>query len=175
MIYADATEYIALSRAFRRLPGDIKAKAFARAGRRVTQQARTQYLRRASPRLKLTQKVIKDLTTARFNAGGNTSEVIVKSGWIPLAKLSATQTSRGVYVRPRGSYRHAFLATMASGHRGVFMRKGAARLPIRELFGPNPAHDITNNDRVYLEVLAEVIEEKLAPRVLHETEQLLPD
>ncbi len=30
--------------------------------------------------------------------------------------------------------RSAFVATMRSGHTGVFLRKGAARLPIRELF-----------------------------------------
>jgi DNA-binding transcriptional LysR family regulator len=174
MIIADAAEYLALSRAIRKLPDEIKAKAFARAGRRVTQMARTRYIRRAAPRLKLSQKVIRELTTARFNAGGNTSEVVVRSGWIPLHKLGATQTSKGVRVRLRGSYRSAFIAGMKSGHVGVMMRQGAARLPIRELFGPNPAHDITNNDQVYLELIAEVIEEALAPRVLHEIGRLLP-
>ncbi len=155
MLHADASEFLALSRAIRKLPEDIKAKAFARAGRRVTQMARTAYLKRAAPRLKLPQKTIRDLTTARFNAGGNTSEVVVRSGWIPLAKLGATQTATGVRVRLRGSYRSAFLAGMDSGHVGVMKRVGTARLPIRELFGPNPAHDITNNDAVYLAVLAE--------------------
>lgn len=174
MIIADASEYLALSRAIRKLPGEIRAKAFARAGRRVTQMARTAYVKRAAPRLKLSQKTIRDLTTARFNAGGNTSDVVVRSGWIPLAKLGATQTSKGVRVRLRGSYRHAFIASMASGHTGVMMRVGKERLPIRELFGPNPAHDITNNDAVYLAVLAEVIDKAMAPRVLHEIDRLLP-
>jgi hypothetical protein len=156
------------------LPGDIRDKAFARAGKRVTDMARTRYIKRAAPRLKLAQKVIRDKTTARFNAGGNTSDVVVRSGWIPLAKLGARQTGKGVTVNLRGSYRSAFLAGMASGHKGVMMREGAARLPIRELFGPNPAHDITNNDAVYLSLLAEVIDEALAPRVLHEIDRLLP-
>jgi hypothetical protein len=31
----------------------------------------------------------------------------------------------------------AFLATVGAGHRGVFVRKGTSRLPIRELFGPS--------------------------------------
>ncbi|MEO3997194.1 phage tail protein [Mesorhizobium sp. CAU 1732] len=174
MMIADAAEYLALSRAIRKLPGEIRAKAFARAGRRVTQMARTRYLKRAAPRLKLPQRVIREKTTARFNAGGNTSEVVVKSGWIPLHKLGATQTRSGVRVRLRGSYKSAFIAQMKSGHVGVMMREGAARLPIRELFGPNPAHDITNNDAVYLELLAEVIDEAMAPRVLHEIDRLLP-
>ncbi len=174
MIVADAAEYLALSRAIWKLPGEIQAKAFARAGSRVVKQARTAYLRRAAPRLKLPQKVIREKTTAKFNAGGSTAEVVVRSGWIPLAKLGASQTRKGVRVRSRGSYRHAFMAQMASGHVGVMMRTSARRLPIRELFGPNPAHDITNNDDVYLAVLAEVIDEALAPRVLHELNRLLP-
>lgn len=174
MIVADASEYLALSRAIRKLPGEIRAKAFARAGGRVLQMARTAYVRRAAPRLDLPQKVIRERTTARFNAGGNTADVIVRSNWIPLYKLGATQTSKGVRVRLRGSYRHAFIARMNSGHVGVMMRTGAARLPIRELFGPNPAHDITNNDAVYLAVLAEVMDQHMAPRVLHEIDRLLP-
>lgn len=174
MIIADASEYLALSRAIRKLPGEIRAKAFARAGRRVTEMARAAYLKRAAPRLKLPQKVIRERTTARFNAGGNTSDIVVRSGWIPLHKLGATQTSKGVRVKLRGSFRSAFIAQMKSGHRGVMMREGSSRLPIRELFGPNPAHDITNNDAVYLELLAEVIDEALAPRVLHELDRILP-
>lgn len=173
-IIVDASEYLALSRAIRKLPDEIKAKAFARAGKRVTEMARTRYLKRAAPRLSLPQKLIRERTTARFNAGGNTSDVIVRSGWIPLSKLGATQTKSGVRVKLRGSYKHAFLATMNSGHRGVMMRTGAGRFPIRELFGPNPAHDITNNDAVYLDLLAEVIDEAMAPRVLHEISRLLP-
>lgn len=179
MIELDATEYLALSRAIRKLPGEISAKAFARAGQRVTQMARTEYVKRSAPRLDLPKKAIRELTTARFNAGGNTSEVVVRSGWIPLYKLGATQTSKGVRVRLRGSYRHAFLAKMASGHRGVFLRVPGTRMggknkeQIRELFGPNPAHDITNNEAIYMAVLAEVIDKALAPRVLHEIDRLL--
>ncbi len=42
--------------------------------------------------------------------------------------------------RSRGRYPDAFIATMTSGHRGVFRRKSLGRLPIRELFGPSVAH-----------------------------------
>ncbi len=174
MIIANAEEYLALSRAIRKLPGEIRAKAFARAGRRVVEMARTRYVKRAAPRLDLPQSVIREKTTARFNAGGNTADVVIRSDWIPLFKLGATQTSKGVRVRLRGSYRHAFIAKMKSGHVGVMMRTGPDRLPIRELFGPNPAHDVTNNDQVYLAVLAEVMDEAMAPRVLHEIGNLLP-
>ena len=174
MLEVDASAFTALSRAIGKLPTEIKAKAFARAGRRVTEMARTRLIRRQAPRIKVPQKLLRELTTARFNAGGNTSDIVVRSGWIQLYKLGATQTSKGVRVRLRGSYRHAFIAGMKSGHKGVMRRSGAARLPIRELFGPNPAHDITNNDQVYLAFVAEVVEEVLAPRVLHEIGRILP-
>jgi len=47
---------------------------------------------------------------------------------------------RGVRARLKGGagrYPHAFLATMASGHRGVFQRSKTGRLPIGELHGPS--------------------------------------
>lgn len=174
MIQADTSDFVHLSRAIGRLPGEIKAKAFARAGRRVVDMARTRIVRRSAERVDLPQKVIRERTTAMFNAGGNTADVVMKSNWIPLYKLGAVQGSKGVRVRLRGSYKSAFIATMKSGHTGVMKREGAARLPIRELFGPNPAHDVTNNDGEYLKVLAEIIEQHMAPRVLHELDRLLP-
>lgn len=46
------------------------------------------------------------------------------------------------YRLERGRERnpHAFIATMRSGHRGVFMRLGRTRLPITELHGPSLGH-----------------------------------
>jgi hypothetical protein len=174
MFDADASDFVHLSRAIARLPEDIKVKAMARAMRRVTDTARSRLIKRQAPRIKLPAGVIRKLTTAHFNAGGNTQEVIVRSGWQPLYKLGATQTAKGVNVRLRGSYRHAFLATMSSGHRGVFLRQGMKSTPIRELFGPNPAHDITNNEEVYLPLVAEVVQDVLLPRFLHELGRILP-
>ena len=56
---------------------------------------------------------------------------------IALASFGARQTRRGVTYRlkkagGRNLVKGAFLATMRSGHRGVFVRKGKARLPIAE-------------------------------------------
>jgi hypothetical protein len=169
----DASDFVQLSRAIGRLPGEIKAKALARAMRRVTDTARSRVVKRSAERIDIPQNLVREKTTAMFNAGGNTSQVVVRSGWIPLYKIGATQTSRGVRVRMRGSYNHAFIAKMASGHVGVMRRVGMSRLPIRELFGPNPANDIVNHDQVYLQVLAEVMDDVLLPRVLHELGRIL--
>lgn len=170
----DASEIEALSRAINGLPDAIKTKAMASAMRRMREMARTRIVKRNAEHTKLPPGIVRKLTTAHFNAGGNTQEIVVRSGWIHLYKLGATQTSRGVRVRGRGSYHHAFLAGFKSGHRGVMMRVGDKRLPIRELFGPNPAHAITNNPEVYLDVLAEIIRDHLAPRFLHELGRMLP-
>lgn len=170
----DASEIQQLSRAIGNLPGEIKAKAFARAMGRMREMTRTRIVKRSSERTDVQQKVIRSRTVAYFNAGSATIEAVMRSGWIPLYQLGATQTSKGVRVRLRGSYRSAFIAKMSNGHTGVMKRVGKARLPIRELYGPNPAHDITNNPDEFLKVLAEVIEDHLAPRVLHEIDRLLP-
>lgn len=65
---------------------------------------------------------------------------------IPLIKFGAKGPEpsrgrgRGVRYRGksgRGSLPHAFIATMPSGHRGVFSRAGKDRKPIRQHFGPS--------------------------------------
>jgi hypothetical protein len=68
---------------------------------------------------------------------------------VPLIDFNATgpepSFGKGRGVRARfpggaGRYPRAFIATMKSGHRGVFERTGASnRLPIHELFGPSLA------------------------------------
>ena len=71
------------------------------------------------------------------------SVLLVKHKPIPLAAYAGVrQTKKGVSVqmmksKPRKLFKGAFIATMPSGHRGVYRRKGKGRLPIQELYGPN--------------------------------------
>jgi hypothetical protein len=59
---------------------------------------------------------------------------------IPLYDFPGTaQTASGVRTRAWGRSQvlgSAFVATMRTGHRGAFRRRGRTRLPIRELWGP---------------------------------------
>jgi len=51
---------------------------------------------------------------------------------------NAKQTSTGVSYRTQGQSKaiaHAFIATMKTGYKGVFVRKGKERLPISEKYG----------------------------------------
>lgn len=70
---------------------------------------------------------------------------------------SPRQTRKGVTVSinkgKRVLIRHAFIATMRSGHEGVFKRTGKKRLPIRELYSSSVAD--VGSDAGYLESVAQ--------------------
>ena len=173
MIHVDASEYQRFEREFRRLPHELKAKAFSRAMRRVNKMMRTQVIRRSSERIKLPQKHIRP-TYTMLSVGSATLEHVVRSGWIPLYKLGASPSAKGVRINRRGTIDGAFIARMASGHTGVFKRTDKSRLPIQELFGPNPASDIANHPDVFEKVLMGLIDPELTKRMLHELSRMLP-
>lgn len=62
---------------------------------------------------------------------------------VKLIDYGARQTKKGVRVKVNvGSskvVKSAFIATMKSGHTGVFVRTGPGRLPLKELFSSTPA------------------------------------
>lgn len=81
---------------------------------------------------------VKEATSARPEA-----QLAASLKRILLSRWHARQTGRGVSYRlkgGRGRHPHAFIRTMRSGHVGVFVRQGKARLPIKELFGPSLGH-----------------------------------
>lgn len=74
---------------------------------------------------------------------------------------------RGVsYSLPggRGRLKHAFIATMASGHRGVFQRTDKSRLPIGEKHGPS----LGGVFRKHLKPVEESAQETLLANLRHE-------
>lgn len=93
---------------------------------------------------------VKDaMTIEKATTSAPVGRLLAKGKRIPRIEFNARgpEPSRG---RGRGvSYRgeagrirveNAFIATMRTGHRGVFVRRTTKRLPIRELFGPSIAH-----------------------------------
>lgn len=164
----DANELLQLQRALGALDGTVQAKVIARALRRAGEMARTQVVRRASDQSEMPVGEVRRRTIA-INAGGAAAEIVMRSGWWPLHKMGgARQTKTGVSVRRWGHHRGAFLAGMRSGHQGVFVRTGPGRLPIRELWGPNPASFVVKDAPAYEELLAEVQRRVVVPRVMHE-------
>lgn len=78
----------------------------------------------------------------RARRGHVTASVVVSGRRIPLVDFSARQTRAGVTVQvKRGSRKfipHAFLATMRSGHHGVFVRAMDARTRFAPTFRFGP-------------------------------------
>ena len=69
----------------------------------------------------------------------------VKGGAMKLTAFQVRQTRRGASVRIRKDkgrklIRSAFIATMPSGHRNVFVRKTKKRTPLKGLYSTGPAN-----------------------------------
>lgn len=95
-------------------------------------------------KIAVTQKELRQVVSfLPARAGNPVGRITVKeTDRIPLFEFSARQNRRGVSYRiergaPRKTAQSAFIATMKSGHEGVFKRTGPTRLPIEELEGPS--------------------------------------
>jgi hypothetical protein len=97
------------------------------AGRKIRERYSVT-LKALSPAFSIRRATTADLV-ARVSASGRP---------LPLIGFAARQNKRGVSVAVRKGSRktlaHAFIARMPSGHVGVFMRRGKARLHIDEKF-----------------------------------------
>lgn len=113
------------------------------------------------------------LTKTTAKAKALYASLYAKGRRIPLIKIdpSASQDATGVNYKTgkgRGHVQHAFIATMKSGHKGVFKRKGSTRLPIKELHGPSLPKVFTNDvimkamERVAGERWAKVFQQELS-------------
>lgn len=131
------------------------AGAVARGLNRTASQVVTSIARPIAAEAGLNVSAVKKyLSTGKATKSRFTATVAAKNALIPLIhfKAKGPEPSRGrgqgVTARVNGetiSYRHAFIATVrgplpsgvvSPGHRGVFRRRGAKRLPIRQLYGP---------------------------------------
>lgn len=121
--------------------------AVSRALNRAATSARVVMVREIARDLGLRQADVSDRISTRLAAQTEfleqdqlVAKVIATGARIPLYRFRARQTKTGVTARlPGGAGRYpgAFIATMRSGHTGVFKRRSTQRLPITELFGPS--------------------------------------
>lgn len=171
-VFADASDYLVKARAIRRLPVEIRSKAFRRAFRHTRGKVLTLVARRLAAYTGLPYGKVRPLARLGFGMDDG-MEIAVRSKWIPLIDLGGVrQTKKGVSTRLRGSYRSAWIATMKS--KGVFVREGAERGPVDELYGPNPAHAMGEDRHGEFQRLAgEIMERDLADRIIHELDFIL--
>lgn len=127
---------------------------------------------------------IKRAMRVRRASKGNLKATIITTGRpIPLIAYGARQTAKGVTVNVLSGRKlipGAFIATMPSGHKGVYVRAPGAKhkkvgqgskaswhaLPIRELYGPS-IPDAMNNKGVQAALLA-LTREKFPAVLAHE-------
>lgn len=138
-----------LRREFRDVDDKIVRQAAASALNRVAMQARTQASRTIARRYGLPTGAIRKslVISGRANRLQLTAYLKAEGVNLPLIVFKARQTRQGVTVKVgsrRTLVKSAFIATMKSGHRGVYSRGRYApsgfapsnkRLPITELVG----------------------------------------
>lgn len=138
--------------------------AITRALNRSIASARTAMVAVIAPDIGLKSGDVRDrLRIQEATNDRAVARLYASSKRIPVIDFNAKASKRGgVTARLPGSpYRRAFIATMGTGHRGVFERKGKPRLPIRELFGPSIVHVFSKFQHVGLERGREQLEKNL--------------
>lgn len=107
---------------------------------------RSEASKRVRSRKRIKAKAVRQALVKRKPKGRDIGDMVwgvdVRGDTVPLAVYPHRQTKKGVSVTvnrgKRTLLKGAFVATMRSGHKGVFMRDSKARLPIRELLGSRP-------------------------------------
>lgn len=115
------------------LAAGIEEKATVRALNRAGDQAITAASREIRKRYNLKAATVRSQIKVRTRAKEGQLKFVMRifSKRIPLIEFAATQTRKGVAIRilkgARKVIPHAFIATMRSGHTGVFVRSFGSR------------------------------------------------
>jgi hypothetical protein len=130
-------------------PGPMKravVRALRKAGSTALRDMRSEASKRIRQRKRIAPKYIARALTLRRPKGSDIAAmswaVLVSGEPVPLVAYPHRQTARGVSVEVNRGKRTllegAFVASMKSGHKGVYKRRGKQRLPIDEQRGSRP-------------------------------------
>lgn len=127
------------------MKGALK-RALRKAGATALRDMRSEASKRIRTRKRIKSRYITRAMTLRRAKGSDIAgmewAVEIDGNPVPLVAYPHRQTKKGVSVEvnrgKRTLVKGSFVATMKSGHKGVFKRKGTARLPIQELRGSRP-------------------------------------
>lgn len=167
----------AIERMLRGIPNAMP-KIISRAINRTATPAKTQTAREISRDAAIKIGDIKKfITLIKATYQRWQAEIGISRRRIALKKFGARQTKKGVSykVRKKGSREKipsAFIATMGTGHEGVFKRKGQSRYPIRELYGPSLGHVFEEAGTIAADV-TKTAYEKLAANIDSQVKFLL--
>lgn len=169
---ADALEH------FETLSAALKRNAIAAALNRVADMARTAASREIREVYRIKARDVSSAIKVYRASGRSTSleaRVVAKGRHsLPLVDFAARQTKKGVTVsiKKRGGrklFPGAFIATMKSGHTGVFTRGNKGRLPIKERFTIGVPYQFAA--RQTISAMFRIVKEKFPERLRHELEQ----
>lgn len=130
-------------------PGPFKravVRTLRKAGSTALRDMRSEAVKRIRTRKRIKSSYISRAISLKRASGSDIAamqwSVNVSGEPVPLVAYPHRQTAKGVSVEvnrgKRTLVKGAFVATMKSGHLGVFRRRGKARLPIDELRGSRP-------------------------------------
>lgn len=127
------------------LKGALK-RALRKAGATALRDMRAEASKRVRARKRIKARYITRALTLRRAKGADIAgmewALDVSGEPVPLVAYPHRQTSKGVSVEVNRGKRTlvagSFVASMKSGHKGVFRRRGKSRLPIAELRGSRP-------------------------------------
>jgi hypothetical protein len=124
-------------------PGNKGAvRAAMRAGGDAIRAGRADAVRRVRESRAIKAEAVRRAVTLDFPSGERDDAIVwainASGAPMPVAAYPYRQVKQGVSAQikagGRSLIRHAFIAKMKSGHEGVFLREGKARLPIFEVF-----------------------------------------
>ncbi|SDQ99479.1 hypothetical protein [Pseudovibrio sp. Tun.PSC04-5.I4] len=156
----------------------VSAKGLARLAKSALRDGRDAYLEALADDLsdyKLPKtKIRRNLRTVFVNAGGSSRSALFHAGWFRLAEQSGLkQTPEGVVAPGWGLHRGTFIATMRSGHRGVFrrirgvpMNSNPNKEMVRELWGVNPNREVERGNSDALELAADAAAQAIEVRAI---------
>lgn len=127
------------------MKGALK-RALRKAGATALRDMRAEASKRVRARKRIKGSYVRRALSMRRARGGDISSmewaVDVSGESVPLVAYPNRQTRKGVSVEvnrgKRTLLKGAFRAKMASGHIGVYARRGKQRLPIEEKLGSRP-------------------------------------
>lgn len=153
---------------------EVLRKASMRALNKVSQRVKTQAVRALAKRMGVPAKRVRaDIDIKKASPHRLAASVAGTGKSIKLIHFRARQLKKGVAASPWGE-RHkfpgTFIASMPTGHRGVYRRKDKARLPIKELYGPGVPKEMATEE--IKKVMDETVKEKFVSLLRHEISRL---
>jgi hypothetical protein len=137
---SNTVELIGVEEALKKFDPQIVSKATTAALNKVGSQAFTAASKEIRSEYNIKAKDLKKAFEFKKARGSVwLAEIQAKGKGTPLIYFSAKQTKKGVTARVlkakgRKTYPSRFIATMKSGYKGVFVREGKKRLPIKQEF-----------------------------------------